>query len=787
MLHNVIPKFLGLLVFVFIIQIAKAGTPETINTDCTESSSDMCNTIPYLSCPPFVWLKPTESTHPNRTGEPVAEPGAIGCDDPIVTYRDEREVINLCHIVITRIWRATDPNNGSLFDTCHQTIKQVDEEAPVIENVPDDITIFANRSLCRSMVQWDFLEIYDNVLLDFVEITGERLGQTFPVNNGQLFDEGVTMVTYRAVDICTNFTEKSFTVTVLCADCHLICPDDVCLPLGSDISPAAIGTAEAYSGNVDCGIADIDYNDIMVESNCNGAMVTSRIWSASFSEMPGISYNCMQRIELKNDSDILLSNCPPDVVVANNFTPVNWEEPQASNGANTVTLTSDYTPGGFFPVGLTTVTYTATDGCGNEVSCSFKVSVLEDITHPDCPDDIIMSCDGNGGAVIDWDPPVYNGTCPTCPDGRQIPGFVYVGSLNGSHYYCSRYNYTFQQAQENAARLGGHIVSINSQEENHYVATHIGSRTAMIGLSDISQEGNFVWESGEPLDYNNWFSNQPNDKDNKQDVVEIDRNGEWNDVDNDSALEFVLEIPCTYVTQIGGPTPGSYVDVGDYTITYVIADGCGYVAYCEFQVIVEQGIWIDCIEDITVRIPSTESEVAVTFDLPSGMSCCELCPDQQGCVTVEQIEGPVSGSMFPINSTTSIKYRASDPCGNFWVCEFDIDIKQRAGSRLGSQDLSDLLMDSIDRGGDKEIEIEEAPTEHKVYPNPVSNLLNVQLTQYRDIVSMSIISPEGKKLIEIKNFGYTNQIAMTDLPVGVHLLVIQYSSGKIKYEKIIKI
>ena len=351
-------RFILLALLCFLSKNNFASSTNNPADNCSEESYDMCDTPPFISCPPFVWIKPTESSDPSRTGEPVVQAGAPGCGEPIVIFRDSRDIINLCHITITRTWLAIDPNNSAIFSTCEQTIKQIDEEDPVITNVPEDITVFANRSNCRSMVIWDDPDIFENVLLDDIVITGERNGQVFSVNNGDLFSEGVTTITYRATDICTNFAEASFTITVLCADCHLVCPDDVCIDVGSDISPNVLGFAEAYSGNVDCGQADIDFSDIMIETGCNGAMVFLRGWSATFAEMPDFRYSCSQRIELKDDTEILLSDCPADVVVANNFTPAHWEEPTASNGANTVYLTTTNLPGSLFPVGLTTVTYT---------------------------------------------------------------------------------------------------------------------------------------------------------------------------------------------------------------------------------------------------------------------------------------------------------------------------------------------------------------------------------------------------------------------------------------------
>ena len=780
---NTFPIRFILLSLLCLLSIKNFASENNDRTDtCTEENYDMCDTPPLISCPPFVWLKPTESTHPSRTGVPVVEPGAPGCGEPIVIYRDSEEIINLCHIIITRTWFAIDPDNATIFDTCHQTIKQVDEEAPVITNVPDDITIFANRSNCRSMVTWAEPTTFDNVLLDDIVVTGENNGQVFVANNGGMFDEGITTITYRATDICTNFTEKSFTITVLCADCHIICPDDVCIDVDSDISPSALGFAQSYSGNVDCGTADIDFDDIMVETSCNGAMVYLRAWTATFSEMPDIRYSCRQRIELKSESEILLSACPPDVVVETNFTPAYWIAPTASNGANTVFLTSTHTSGSLFPVGLTTVTYTARDACGNEEQCSFKVSVLDDATYDDCPDDVLLSCDGSGSISAEWAPPVYNGDCGTCPDGRQIPGFIYIGSLNGSHYYCSRSNYTYTQAKAAADRLKGHIVSINSEEENNYVATHIGSRTAMIGLTDITNEGEFIWESGEDLSYDNWFSNQPNDKDNFQDIVEIDRAGLWTDVDNDSSLEFVLEIPCEFVTQVSGPLQGTDLTPGIYTVTYVIADGCGLEEYCTFDLLVEDGLWLSCIDDIVVRIPSTESTTVVTFELPEASSCCNLCSNNIDCAEVTQILGPVSGSSFAINTTTEITYRATDPCGNNLECSFNIIIEQLTGSRQGEGNYGGGI--DRDTNGDEKA---ESPLEYNYYPNPVSDVLTIEIPNHENVNRMSIMTLEGKTISEVNNISAINKISMENLTSGLHLFLIEYKSGEVRYEKIMKI
>lgn len=53
---------------------------------------------------------------------------------------------------------------------------------------------------------------------------------------------------------------------------------------------------------------------------------------------------------------------------------ISWTAPQAIDSC-TVTLASTHAPGDFFPVGTTTVVYTAVDNSGNSSQCSFDVIV----------------------------------------------------------------------------------------------------------------------------------------------------------------------------------------------------------------------------------------------------------------------------------------------------------------------------------------------------------------------------------------------------------------------------
>ena len=55
---------------------------------------------------------------------------------------------------------------------------------------------------------------------------------------------------------------------------------------------------------------------------------------------------------------------------------VSWQHPSASdNSGEPVTITSNFNSGDTFPIGTTTVTYTATDTSGNAESATFTITV----------------------------------------------------------------------------------------------------------------------------------------------------------------------------------------------------------------------------------------------------------------------------------------------------------------------------------------------------------------------------------------------------------------------------
>ena len=59
-----------------------------------------------------------------------------------------------------------------------------------------------------------------------------------------------------------------------------------------------------------------------------------------------------------------------------------------------------------------------------------------------------------------------------------------------------------------------------------------GNGLFWIGLTDLSQEGNYVWEDGTSATYFNWYLGEPNDPDGSSDCVHMDyhsKDRRWTD------------------------------------------------------------------------------------------------------------------------------------------------------------------------------------------------------------------------------------------------------------------
>jgi hypothetical protein len=123
--------------------------------------------------------------------------------------------------------------------------------------------------------------------------------------------------------------------------------------------------------------------------------------------------------------------------------------------------------------------------------------------------------------------------------------------------------------------LGGHLVTINDAAENTFVFNTFANfggveRLLWIGLNDAAVEGTFVWASGQPVGFVNWFPGEPNGgPTDGSDYVHMwpptafgaIAAGFWNDSANFTSFSNgQIDVPLHGVVEVESvPEPGSFL------------------------------------------------------------------------------------------------------------------------------------------------------------------------------------------------------------------------------------
>jgi hypothetical protein len=188
--------------------------------------------------------------------------------------------------------------------------------------------------------------------------------------------------------------------------------------------------------------------------------------------------------------------------------------------------------------------------------------------------------------------------------------------FNGHEYFAIDVpGLTWQEAEAEAVRVGGHLATIRSAAENQFIVDMIRSEFdadegAWIGFTDNEAFGGtefgdthlqplpapgqvptagqrgagFVWTSGEPFDYQHWHSTEPNNNNAGQEQdfgwINFRAAGDWDDLDNAQAPQVIrtaiIEIDTTFsVTHTyadDNPT-GTASDVNTVSVTMTDSDG----------------------------------------------------------------------------------------------------------------------------------------------------------------------------------------------------------------------
>ncbi len=134
-------------------------------------------------------------------------------------------------------------------------------------------------------------------------------------------------------------------------------------------------------------------------------------------------------------------------------------------------------------------------------------------------------------------PPVEDIETSTPPTFDRNDRSVWVVNPENGHAYKEVYVEGPEEAKALATAENAYLVSINDEMEQQWLEGLFDPSPFWIGLSDVEMEGQWQWDSGEPVTYTNWSINQifPDGIDDaEKDYVVKTFTGEWQAVGTES-------------------------------------------------------------------------------------------------------------------------------------------------------------------------------------------------------------------------------------------------------------
>jgi large repetitive protein len=340
-----------------------------------------------------------------------------------------------------------------------------------------------------------------------------------------------------------------------------------------------------------------------------------------------------------------------------------------------IAQTAGLPSGSTFPVGITANTFTATDAFGNSTTCSFNVTVVDNIAPTlTCPSNISTNVDaGQCSAVINYNAPfgtdncsqtvteAYSGSPIAIPDNNATGvnstlnitqfGAATLGGAVTLNRVCFAINHTWvgdlivRLTSPNGTvitlmeRPGTGTFGCAGDNLNVCIIPGVGNEIENAPCGNLpAYTGNFTAYNGADLSsINNGGAASGNWVLNVSDRAGGDLGSlvSWNLAFTSSAVPTVLT---------AGLSSGSAFPVGTTVVTYTATDGASNTTSCSFNVTVvdNEAPAITCPANISVNNDAGECNANVTYIAPVGTDNC----------AGQTVNVPYSGSAvnFPDNN-----------------------------------------------------------------------------------------------------------------------------------------
>ena len=293
---------------------------------------------------------------------------------------------------------------------------------------------------------------------------------------------------------------------------------------------------------------------------------------------------------------------------------VTWTEPTGVDNCGTPTLASSEVNGGFFAVGTTLVSYTATDASGNQGSCTFTVTVIDNVAP------VIVGCAPTVtitpnlttcSAIVSWSTVTATDNCPAVTllataDGNSFaPG----GTLSvGTHTIL----YTATDASSNTATCSFEVIVLDQVPPTASCVPNLTVALDNDGLASITT-------------------------------------GQVNNGSSDN---------CGPVTLALNDASFSCVDLGSVPVTLTVTDGASNSSTCTSTVMVvdNQAPTAVCHPNITVNLGSTGTHTVTVgeVDANSSDNCTPSMTLLNNVVDCDDIGTPVVVTLVVTDASNNV-------------------------------------------------------------------------------------------------------------------------------------
>tara|TARA_R110000850_G_scaffold218852_1_gene344376 strand:- start:201 stop:4634 length:4434 start_codon:yes stop_codon:yes gene_type:complete len=693
-------------------------------------------------------------------------------------------VFNLGETTVT--WTATDGSTNT--DVCLFTVTVEDNEAPIAMcAAPFTIQLDANGDASITVADID-MGSTDNCGIDTITISQSDFDCSHVGDN---------TITLTITDVNGNISTCTTVVTVE----DNVAPEAICAaPFTVQLDffgNASITVADIDNGSSDaCGIASMTIEPS--EFTCDD--IGDNVVTLTVTDNNGNVSTCTTVVTVE---DTLAPQivCPNDIVIDTEpgsceatvfFAPASAFD--NCEGFIATTQTAGPPSGSTFPIGVTTISFSATDASGNTATCDFTITVVDNQAPVAVCQNITIALDADGLASITAED-LDGGSTDNC--GSALTFTASQTDFDCSHVGDNTITLTVTDAEGNSSTCTAIVtvedtiapealcvapftIQLDANGTASITAADIdagSSDTCGIDSITISQSEFTCADLGE-----NVITLTVTDPSGNESTCTTTVTVEDTIDPIVACLDFTLELGADGTAlltpeDIGGTSTDNCeititaIDIEEFDcddigtpvlVTYFASDASGNIASCTAMVTVIDALGpvIDCPADQTV---DTDPD-SITYTVPDyfgeGLATAtDNCTDPVTIFT----QDPAPGTLL-LDGTYTVTLTAEDAFGNETVCEFELIVE----TILGAEDRTDF-------------------SSLTMYPNPAEYTVTIGNPNSLAIDKVAVYDLQGRLVMNINTQGATgNQtLDVSELSSAVYMVVIE-SEGRQSVKRLIR-